>query len=85
MHPHLASVIRLCDALALEGRKVVAVDVPSGLDCDTGQAADPTFHADLTVTFVAWKKGFLAPRAGKYLGQVVVASIGTPPDLVTGG
>ncbi|MGD0090261.1 MAG: NAD(P)H-hydrate epimerase [Planctomycetota bacterium] len=79
MHPHLASLVRLCNALALEGRKTVAVDVPSGLDCDTGQAAAPTIRADLTVTFVAMKKGFLQPEARKYLGQIVVASIGISP------
>jgi NAD(P)H-hydrate epimerase len=78
MHPHLASIVRLCNAL---GKKIVAVDVPSGLDCDTGQAADPTIRADLTVTFVAWKKGFLTLEAQPYLGRVVVASIGTPPEF----
>jgi NAD(P)H-hydrate epimerase len=84
VHPHLAAIIRRCNALAREGqgKKVVAVDVPSGMDCDTGRAADPTIRADLTVTFVALKKGFLAPEAQPYLGRVVVASIGTPPDLV---
>jgi len=82
VQPHLAAIIRRCNALACAGAKVVAVDVPSGMDCDTGRASDPTIRADLTVTFVALKKGFLAPEAKPYLGEVVVASIGAPPELL---
>jgi len=82
VRPHLAAIIRRCNALALENRKVVAVDVPSGMNCDTGAAAQPTIRADLTVTFVAAKKGFLSMDAKPYLGRIVVATIGTPPELI---
>jgi NAD(P)H-hydrate epimerase len=61
------------------GRPVVAVDIPTGLDCDTGAAPGPTVKADLTVTFVARKKGFDAPGAEAHTGKVVVADIGVPP------
>ncbi|HUT61026.1 MAG TPA: NAD(P)H-hydrate epimerase [Phycisphaerae bacterium] len=61
------------------GRPVVAVDIPTGLDCDTGAAAGPAVKADMTVTFVARKKGFDAPGAERYTGTVVVADIGVPP------
>ena len=64
------------------GRPVVAVDIPTGLDCDTGQADGPAVRADLTVTFVAPKRGFDLARAREYTGVVVVADIGIPPDLV---
>jgi len=60
------------------GRPVVAVDVPTGLDCDTGRADGPAVRALLTVTFVAPKLGFDAPGAADYTGQVVVADIGVP-------
>ena len=66
------------------GRPVVAVDIPTGLDCDTGAAHDPTVKADLTVTFVARKTGFDAPGAAEFTGDVVVADIGikpAPPSL----
>ncbi|MCA9178607.1 MAG: NAD(P)H-hydrate epimerase [Planctomycetales bacterium] len=59
----------------LSGRKL-AVDLPSGLDGDTGQAADPTFRADLTCTFVAPKTGFA--RASQWVGEVCVVDIGVP-------
>jgi NAD(P)H-hydrate epimerase len=62
-------------------RAVVAIDVPSGMDCDTGSSSNATIRADLTITFVAVKKGFLAKAAAPYLGRVEVADIGTPPEL----
>ena len=57
---------------------VIALDLPSGLDCDTGEPAQDAVHADLTITFVAPKLGFDNPAAKPYLGQIVVADIGTP-------
>ena len=60
----------------------LAVDVPSGLDCDTGQPAKPTFRADVTCTFVAAKTGFAAKSAREYLGQVHVLDIGAPRKLI---
>ena len=62
------------------GRPVVAVDIPTGLDCDTGEAPNPTVRARLTVTFVARKKGFDAPGAADFTGEVRVADIGIPAD-----
>lgn len=83
VRPHIAAVIRRLNALALqEGRKMVAVDLPSGLDCDSGQHSNATIRADLTVTFVALKKGFKNPNSESYTGRVVVAGIGTPPELL---
>ncbi|MDP7636712.1 MAG: NAD(P)H-hydrate epimerase [Phycisphaerae bacterium] len=64
------------------GRPVVAVDIPTGLDCDTGQADGPAVRAKLTVTFLARKKGFDSPAAREFTGQVHVADIGIPSELV---
>ena len=82
VRPHLANVIRRCNALALNDKKVVAVDVPSGLDCDTGAPSNSTVRADVTVTFVAMKKGFANMNAKPYTGRVVVAGIGAPRELI---
>jgi NAD(P)H-hydrate epimerase len=60
----------------------LAVDIPSGLNCDSGQAGSPTVRADRTCTFVARKSGFLTPQAQPYLGLVEVLDIGTPPAVV---
>ena len=60
---------------------VVAVDVPSGLNCDTGAVDAAALPADLTVTFGAAKRGqFCLPGAGM-LGRLVVADIGLDPAL----
>jgi NAD(P)H-hydrate epimerase len=56
----------------------VAIDLPTGLDADTGQVHQPTFMADRTYTFVAAKTGFDHPAAQCYLGAVEVLPIGIP-------
>ena len=66
---------------AAQKKMVVAIDVPSGLDCNTGQVGNVAVRADLTVTFAADKVGFSNPRARDYVGQVVVCDIGAPPGL----
>lgn len=63
------------------GRPVVALDIPTGLDCDTGQAVGATIRAAMTVTFVARKKGFDAPGSERFTGEVIVADIGIPAEI----
>jgi NAD(P)H-hydrate epimerase len=58
--------------------RVLAVDIPSGLDCDSGKPLGPTVHAEHTVTFVAEKKGFANAEAKKWTGQIHVVGIGAP-------
>jgi NAD(P)H-hydrate epimerase len=58
--------------------RVLAVDIPSGLDCDTGEPLGPTVRARYTATFVAQKKGFANPAARPWLGEVHVLGIGAP-------
>jgi NAD(P)H-hydrate epimerase len=60
------------EAVAADGKPVLAVDIPSGLDCDTGEPLGPTIKAAHTATFVARKKGFLAPAAAPWIGEVHV-------------
>jgi NAD(P)H-hydrate epimerase len=62
--------------------QALAVDVPSGLDCDTGQPATHTVRADHTCTFAAMKSGFTQPAAKPYVGTVHVCDIGVPPLLL---
>ena len=76
----LARVIEACNGV--DGPMVFAVDVPSGLDCDTGEPSPLAVRADVTVTFVERKVGFDRPGAAEHLGRVVVADIGVPPALV---
>ena len=61
---------------------ILAVDTPSGLDCDTGEPLGPAVKATHTATFVAHKKGFLNPRSREWTGEVHVIDIGAPRVLI---
>jgi NAD(P)H-hydrate epimerase len=61
---------------------VLAVDLPSGLDCDTGEPLGPCVRAAHTATFVAPKRGFLNPRSRDWTGEVHVIDIGAPRRLI---
>ena len=63
---------------------VLSVDLPSGLDCDTGEPlrGDACVRATRTVTFVAEKAGFANPAARQYLGEVTVGDIGCPRAVI---
>jgi NAD(P)H-hydrate epimerase len=70
--------LRIINAMNATGRPIVAIDVPSGLDADTGVGAEAAVHAAATVTLVAPKAGLArAPNAGR----VFVADIGMPVVL----
>lgn len=60
----------------------VAIDVPSGLDCDTGEPSNATVKAQHTITFVAPKLGFSTASARGFVGRVHVVNIGAPPALI---
>lgn len=71
-------------AIAWLNRQAVpklAVDLPSGLDCDSGKPAAATVRADVTCTFHAPKVGFSAPTAREFLGELHVVSLGIPSDF----
>jgi NAD(P)H-hydrate epimerase len=72
------------EAINRLGVRVLAVDIPSGLDCDTGEPLGIAVRADHTATFVAPKAGFRNPAARPWLGQVHVLDIGAPRALVAG-
>jgi len=63
---------------------VLSVDVPSGLDADTGRPLGAAVRADVTVTMGLPKAGFRAPGASAYVGRLVVADIGHPAELLRG-
>ena len=67
---------RLIESINACNSPVLAVDIPSGLDCDSGEPLGEAIRAAWTVTFVAVKKGFLSASATQYTGEIFVASIG---------
>ncbi len=60
----------------------VAIDLPTGMDCDTGAVDETTFRAHYTVTFAAMKRGFAKAGSSAWTGDVDIASIGAPACLL---
>lgn len=64
-------------------KSLIAIDIPSGLECDAGTPTNATIKADRTITFVASKVGFSSPEATSFLGHVDVVEIGVPNEVIT--
>ena len=77
---------RVAAAATGAGCKILAIDVPSGLDGATGVATGTSFAADVTVTFAALKPGHVLSSGPDACGAIVVADIGvTAADLASAG
>jgi NAD(P)H-hydrate epimerase len=70
------------EALRPHASRVFAVDVPSGLDADTGAVLGVAVRAAVTATFAHCKLGLLTPSGAEHAGRVFVADIGVPASLV---
>ncbi|MFB9461599.1 NAD(P)H-hydrate dehydratase [Streptomyces cinereospinus] len=76
-----AEAVPLAEAAGRARAAVVAVDLPSGVDADTGEVRGAAVRADLTVTFGTHKPGLLVDPAREYAGSVRLVDIGLrPPD-----
>ncbi len=74
-------VIQMINAAHEKGSWVLAVDGPSGLDCNTGEPLGSVVTADVTVTFAANKMGFERGQGPKHCGKIVRADIGLPREI----
>jgi NAD(P)H-hydrate epimerase len=75
---------RVIEAINDGPARVFAVDIPSGLDSDTGQPLGATVRAHHTATIVAAKLGFATPASREWTGEVHVIDIGLPRVLLDG-
>jgi NAD(P)H-hydrate epimerase len=75
---------RVIAAINASRARVFAVDIPSGLDSDTGQPMGATVRAHHTATVAALKRGFVEPAARPWLGKVHVIDMGAPRRLMVG-
>jgi NAD(P)H-hydrate epimerase len=73
----------LIEAINRSGRPVLALDVPSGLDTDRGGCAGAAIRADVTVTFIAGKRGLHTGRAADHVGVLELATLGVPESVCT--
>ena len=74
-----ASTIR---AMNVSGRPIIAVDVPSGVDADTGRPCGVAVRARCTITFGLAKRGLLTRHAKPFVGRLIVDPIGFPTVLL---
>lgn len=63
------------------GSLIVAIDIPSGVDCDTGEVSDYAITADETVTFISCKAGILGFPGRNHAGRITIDRLGMPSDL----
>jgi NAD(P)H-hydrate epimerase len=81
--PPRVRAAELIDAMNARAVPILAIDVPSGLDCDTGEPfGSSCIRAVKTVTFVAEKAGFANPASKQYTGEITVGDIGVPRELI---
>lgn len=79
LRPRFAEVVSAAnDAQAMR----IAIDIPTGIDCDDGTNAGIAFQADHTITFVAEKVGLSKKPARDFVGQIHVVGIGVPAKLL---
>jgi NAD(P)H-hydrate epimerase len=72
------------EAMNRSNRPILALDLPSGLDADSGEPLGAAVRATRTATFVAPKLGFSRPGTDAYTGRVDVVAIGVPRRLLEG-
>ena len=70
------------DAVNRSGMPVIAIDLPSGLNADTGEVATAAVRADLTVTVALPKTGLYRGRGPELCGQLRCADIGVPGEFI---
>jgi len=79
--PLKGSYAAAVDKINRSGRPVVAVDIPTGVNADTGEVMGTAVRADLTVTMALPKRGLVLHPGASCAGEVRVADIGIPPQV----
>jgi len=72
----------IIEKINASSKRVLSVDIPSGLDADTGRAMPVAVRATETITFGFAKKGLFSNEGKQYAGKIKVVDIGFPVDLV---
>lgn len=78
----MGPLIEWVNDLAEDGTSVLSIDIPSGIDSDSGTAEGSAVRADLTVTMALPKTGLLRPAAINCVGHLEVVEIGIPAEFI---
>jgi ADP-dependent NAD(P)H-hydrate dehydratase / NAD(P)H-hydrate epimerase len=79
---YLRRLRELADEGELNTTSIISIDIPSGLDSDSSQPIGEAVYADVTVTMTAPKPANVLPPAAGYNGKLIVADIGSPPEII---
>ncbi|MBO4748041.1 MAG: hypothetical protein J5607_08320, partial [Clostridiales bacterium] len=85
--PQLTAITEKIEEGHVRGARVLSIDIPTGVDCDTGEVDPGAVSADMTISFVLPKKGITIFPGKSKAGQVRVPTIGLPinfADIVLG-
>jgi len=82
--PVAGTFLAAIETMNAAGRPILALDVPSGLDADTGAPRDVAVRAAVTLTFIGLKPGLFLGSAVDYVGTLVLAGLGVPAALAGG-
>ena len=80
--PIVLPLSQVVEAINSTLARTVALDLPSGLDAETGRVLGIAVRADVTVTFAHYKTGILTPGGARRCGRVHVVDIGVPASLI---
>lgn len=85
MHGEISGIVYdVIEAINRCSRYTLSVDIPSGVDADSGSTAGIAVNADITVTFAGYKKGMFLYPASQYCGKLVPTSISIPDYILNG-
>ncbi len=82
--PAKGQIARLIEWINARPEPVLAVDIPSGVESDTGSAKGPAISANATVTMGLLKRGLVLPPGRDLAGKVTIANISLPPRIRAG-
>lgn len=78
----VVDILREINATRRSDRLDIAIDIPTGLNAETGKAHVNCFRAEITVSLAALKTGLLLNNAPEYVGQCITVPIGIPADFL---
>lgn len=81
--PLTGEAAAIVEAANASGKPILAVDIPSGINADTGEAPGPAIEATATVTFHTPKPGHLLYPGRQHTGRLHIVDIGLPPPTGT--
>lgn len=82
LNPNLSDVLDKIVRAKQRNCKVLSIDIPSGVDANTGHAIENAVHADYTVSFVYPKRGMSSYPGRDLAGEIIIGNLGIPKSII---